>query len=109
MVFEVRLSAAARRDIRRYLNRFKQWAPLAVDDWHVRLMESITSLSDMPRRCIIARESHHKPAEVRQLLFGAKPNLYRIVFTIRGQTVFVLRIRAPRESGERQALSARDQ
>jgi hypothetical protein len=33
------------------------------------------------------------PFEMRQLIYGQKPHLYRILFTIEGETVQVLRIR----------------
>jgi hypothetical protein len=42
------------------------------------------------------------PYEVRHLLYGHKPHVYRILFTIRGDTVSILYIR----HGRRQSMSA---
>jgi hypothetical protein len=43
------------------------------------------------------------PFEVRQLLYGRKPHMYRILFTIDGETVKILHIRHVR----RERLSER--
>jgi len=98
MAFDVQISPAASRDIRRYLNRFEEWAPLAIEEWHSRLIQAIGTLSDMPRRCPAAPESRHHRSEIRQLLFGPTPNRYRVLFRIKGRTVLVLRVYAPGES-----------
>lgn len=41
----------------------------------------------------LAPENASVPFEMRQLLYGRKPHLYRIIFTIKGETVYVLSIR----------------
>jgi plasmid stabilization system protein ParE len=61
--------------------------------WFQGLREAVASLSEFPRRCPLAPESVEFPFEVRQLLYGRKPNVYRILFTIEGDTVHVLHIR----------------
>jgi plasmid stabilization system protein ParE len=52
------------------------------------------------KRCGLAPEDKVFPFEVRQLLYGQKPHIYRILFTIEGDTVYVLHIR----HGRRQSL-----
>lgn len=69
MAFDVQISPAASRDIRRYLNRFEEWAPLAIEEWHSRLIQAIETLSDMPRLCTAAPESRRHRSEIRQLLW----------------------------------------
>ena len=61
--------------------------------WFRKLREEIASLSELPHRCPLAPESKEFPFEVRQLLYGRKPHLYRVLFTIEGDTVVVLHIR----------------
>jgi hypothetical protein len=61
------------------------------------LREKIDSLSEMPGRCVLARERKSVPFEMRQLLYGRKPYTYRVLFTIEGNTVHILYIRGPRE------------
>ena len=59
---------------------------LALDD-------AFASLAEFPERCPIAPENARFNFEVRQLLYGRKPRLYRILFTIEADTVHVLHIR----------------
>lgn len=53
-------------------------------------------------RCPLAPESGLFPFEVRQLLYGHKPHVYRILFTVQGNVVYVLHIR----HGRRQPLKS---
>jgi plasmid stabilization system protein ParE len=55
--------------------------------------DAIASLATFPKRCPLAPETVRFPFEVRQLLYGRKPHVYRILFTIEGDTVIVLHIR----------------
>ena len=44
----------------------------------------------------MAPERNEFSAEVRQLLYGRKPHQYRILFTIKGETVQIIHIRHSR-------------
>jgi toxin ParE1/3/4 len=57
------------------------------------LRDAIASLADSPRRCPLAPEIAVFPVEVRHLLYGRKPHVYRVLFTLDGATVSVLHIR----------------
>lgn len=61
--------------------------------WFLALEDAIATLASMPERCALAAENAAFPFEVRQLLYGKKPSVYRILFTIKGETVYVLHIR----------------
>ena len=61
--------------------------------WFAALEEAIASLATSPGRCPIAPENTEFPFEVRQLLYGRKPNVYRVLFPIQYDTVYVLHIR----------------
>jgi plasmid stabilization system protein ParE len=61
--------------------------------WFQRLDKAIASLSLMPERCPLAPENADFPFEVRHLLYGHKPHIYRVIFTIAGDVVYVMRIR----------------
>jgi len=65
-------------------------SPEAALRWIDGLEAAIASLSEMPRRCGLARE-HGAIAghEIRQLVYGA----YRLIFTIRGDELLVLHVR----------------
>lgn len=61
--------------------------------WYSGLLEAIASLSQMPKRCPLARENEHFSQELRQLLYGRERNSYRVIFTIlEGQDTSIVRI-----------------
>ena len=66
--------------------------------WFQGLEEAIASLSDLPARCPLAPENKSFPFEVRHLLYGRKPHVYRVLLTIEGNTVFILHIRHARRN-----------
>ena len=57
--------------------------------WYDGLFQALHSLEKNPFRCPYAPESFFFKEEIRQLSYGR----YRILFTVAGETVFVLRIR----------------
>src|SRR5262249_34745237 len=57
-------------------------------------MRCRSALAKMPTRCPVSRaDSQALGCEVRQLLYGKRRGVYRILFSIVGDTVWVLRIR----------------
>ncbi|WP_107806395.1 helix-turn-helix domain-containing protein [Nodularia spumigena] len=54
---------------------------------------AIATLQENPRRCNLAVEHEIFPEEVRQLLYGKSKNIYRLLFTIRDTTVYILYVR----------------
>jgi len=54
-------------------------------------------LSKLPKRCVISPESEAFDVEVRQILYGNKPNMYRVLFSIREEKVFILRVRSTKQ------------
>ena len=102
MAFRVEVSPKARRDADAILGwLLSQQAGEAGLRWFRRLEEAIGSLANFPERCKLAPENASVPFEMRQLLCGHRPHVYRILFTIEGETVYVLRIR----HGRRKHLS----
>ena len=68
-------------------------APQAAARWFTGLVEAINSLEQFPARCPLAPENAHFAEEIRQLLYGARRDVFRILFTMQGDTVHVLHIR----------------
>jgi plasmid stabilization system protein ParE len=94
MAFRVEVTPEARQDANGILEWLHvQEAGDAGLHWFRGLSEAIASLSALPKRCALVRENASVPFEMRQLLYGHKPHLYRILFTIEGDVVHVLRIR----------------
>jgi plasmid stabilization system protein ParE len=101
MTFRVETTAAAERDADAILDwLLSQGAGGAGIRWFLALQDAIASLAEFPERCPLAPESAVFPFEVHHLLYGHPPHVYRILFTIEGNTVYVLHIR----HGRRQPL-----
>jgi plasmid stabilization system protein ParE len=57
-------------------------SPGRASQWYAGLLQAIGSLSQMPKRCPLARENEHFSQEIRQLIYGKGRNSYRILFTV---------------------------
>ncbi|HEV3116138.1 MAG TPA: type II toxin-antitoxin system RelE/ParE family toxin [Gemmataceae bacterium] len=75
-------------------------APLTAARWYDGLLKAIESLADNPQRSSLAPEDNYFEEEIRNLLYRKRKNIYRVIFTIRGETVHVLHFRR----GARQVL-----
>jgi plasmid stabilization system protein ParE len=112
MSFRVELTQRAQRDIAAIHAWLQsEQAGEAGAKWFTSLRAAIDSLTLLPTRCPIAPESRESPVEVRQLLYGSRPHVYRILFSIEQQVVTVLHIRhgrrrprAWRETGPERGL-----
>jgi toxin ParE1/3/4 len=56
------------------------------------LDEAISSLAQFPGRCAPAPEDRSFPSEVRQMFYGRRPHLFRIIFTIDAGRVAILHV-----------------
>ena len=66
----------------------------AAQRWHAGLTRAIKSLGKTPTRCPVSHtDSEVLGCEARVLLYGKLRGVYRILFTIIGDDVWVLRIR----------------
>ena len=73
-----------------------QWianhSPAAALKWFNGLTEVRDSLRQYPARCPVVAGRPGSGSEIRQLLYGRRWNRYRMLFTVRGDTVHILRI-----------------
>jgi plasmid stabilization system protein ParE len=69
-------------------------APEAAVAWLQGLRAAIGTLSDYPRRCPLALENAFFAEEIRQLLYGRRRYVYRVLFEVRDeeQTVYILHV-----------------
>jgi plasmid stabilization system protein ParE len=94
MVFRVEITDEAERDAKEILEwLISEQAGETGLLWFVGLEKAIAALRTFPGRCPLAPENNALPFEVRQLLYGRKPHVYRVLFTVEGETVYVLHIR----------------
>jgi plasmid stabilization system protein ParE len=94
MPHSVQITRRALAEIDRALEWLSERSPAAAAGWHRRLLEAINSLENHPERCPLAPESEwYAGGELRQLLHGRRQGVYRILFEVRGNIVFILRVR----------------
>ena len=95
MAYRVELSGRANQDLRELYERISADESVAARIWFDDLEEAIASLQRFPQRCPIVPESSTFGLRLRHLLYGAKGDVYRIIYDLdekRG-TVNVLTIR----------------
>lgn len=93
MTFRVELGQEAKLDLWGYYQFAAQHSVQDAIRWLERFEAAISTLSERPERCSQSRESRRMDVDLRDFLFGKRPNVYRVVFVIDGDIVRVLRIR----------------
>ena len=94
MKYHIEISSVAEAEADTAFLRLSQViSPIKASQWYSGLLQAIDSLSQMPRRCSLARENKYFSQEIRQLLYGRDRNSDRVLFTIlEGQEVATVRI-----------------
>lgn len=93
MAFRVVLTDKAEADVDSVLRWFHdQRATEAGSRWLAQLMSRLSRLEQHPERCPLAAESDDVDVEIRELLLGRRRYKHRILFTVSGQTVTILRV-----------------
>jgi plasmid stabilization system protein ParE len=98
MKYHIEISSAAEAEADSAFLRLSQVTSLIkARQWYSGLLQTIESLSQMPKRCPLARENKYFSQDVRQLLYGRGHNSYRVLFTILDEqdvsTIRILHIR----------------
>src|ERR1039458_2369359 len=102
MAFRVKTTTQAKRDLDDILPRLvSREAGETGLSWFQGLHRAVATLADSPQRCALAPENAVFPFEVRHLLYGRKPHVYRIIFTIEGNKIGRAHIR----HGRRQPIA----
>jgi len=60
--------------------------------WFEGLEKAVASLSEMSQRCPLAPENRSFPFEVRHLLYGRRPHVYRVIFRVIDDVVYILHV-----------------
>jgi plasmid stabilization system protein ParE len=91
MTYRIFIEATAERQIRAAVRwKTENASPTVAARWYNGLLKKVASLRTHPTRCPIAAENDKFPIEIRELLHGRRRNVFRIIFTIRDDTVSVL-------------------
>jgi mRNA-degrading endonuclease RelE of RelBE toxin-antitoxin system len=102
MTYRVELTQRAVRDLEILYSEKNAAESWAASRWFYGLEKAVYRLERHPYRCPVAPESRTMKRKLRHLLYGKKPQVYRVIYEIdeRQETVWVLTIR----HGARQKL-----
>ena len=88
MTYRVVFTARARADAVKQFHFLADRSPIAAARWYTGLEKAITKLTKMPERHAVAEhESDQLGITLRQLLYGRRPGVFRILFSVEGDTV----------------------
>ena len=97
MQYQVIITPSAKADIFEINAWLLENYPEVAEKWLWGISQAVTSLSKFPERCTISPESEAFDIVVRQLIYGKKPHIYRILFSVRDEKVYILRIRSTKQ------------
>ena len=91
MAYRVKIMPRAERDLAEIYRRIQVATSDVALAWYVGLRNSIRSLREYPSRCPVTPEND----QLRHLLYGHKPHIYRVIYRIveKPKQVEVLHIR----------------
>ena len=93
-MYAVILLSRAEAELENQLAYLSERSPLGAEAWAVEYSSAICRVSDDSKSCGLAPENDDHEEGIRQVMFKTcKGNPYRLVFTIRGEEVYVFSIR----------------
>ncbi len=97
-MYDIRTTDEAHADLDRLLSTLSRRSPEAATRLVRQYFKALGRLRTMPFSCGLAHENPRFSEEIRHLLFAIRPNKrYRALFTVRGDEVVILAVRAPGE------------
>jgi plasmid stabilization system protein ParE len=94
MKHRIELAATAKADIREQVRWLRdQISPAAADRWLAGLDKVVATLETWPMRFPTIAGNDKFTEELRELLYGKRKSKHRAIYTVRGDTVFVLYVR----------------
>jgi plasmid stabilization system protein ParE len=106
MTYLVEFATRAARDLEILYVEKNAAESHAAARWYNGLEQAVDALATYPNRCPVAREARRAKRKLRNLLYGKKPHVYRVIYEVEEgrQAVWVLTIR----HGARRKLKASD-
>jgi plasmid stabilization system protein ParE len=93
MKYRIILQPRALQDLEEAYRWIAERSPEAAARWYNGLTRTIATLQDHPQRCGLASESSSVGREIRQLLYGRRGGVYRVLFVVQETQVHILHIR----------------
>jgi plasmid stabilization system protein ParE len=106
MAYLVELTLRGERDLDYLYQRISADDSAAAARWFNGLEEAIYTLERFPRRCPIAPEGRKAKRQLRQLLYGVKRDVYRVIYEI-DESLRVVRILTIRHAAMDKFIGAR--
>ena len=82
MAYLVELTRRAERDLTYLFEWISASDSVAATRWFNGREQAIYTLERFPRRCPVAPEGKRAKRQLRHLLYGSKPDVYRVIFEI---------------------------
>ncbi|MEI8017648.1 MAG: type II toxin-antitoxin system RelE/ParE family toxin [Schlesneria sp.] len=92
-IYRVVLGPLARNDLEEAYQYAAGHEPIAAARWYHRFITALQTLSERPDRCPLSAENGKSPVELRDFLFGKRPYVFRVIYTIQTDVVLIIRIR----------------
>jgi plasmid stabilization system protein ParE len=90
VTYRVVFTPTARTDVLHAFHWIAERSPDAADRWLSGLEKAIGKLSTFPERHPVAgEESEQFGFAVRQMLYGRRRGIYRVLFSVRDETVYL--------------------
>jgi len=95
MAYHIEFAYRAARDLEALYVEKNAAESQAASRWYNELEEAVYALATYPHRCPIAPEARKLRGDLRHLLYGKEPYVYRVIYEVneRRQTVWVLAVR----------------
>lgn len=93
MKFNVEFTLTALAEIEKSYNWLLARSATAADRWKDGIFSAIDSLESRPLSNPFAPEAENRDRNIRQLLHGKRRGVYRILYEVRDQNVYVLHVR----------------
>lgn len=96
MKLRVSLLRQAERDVDGILAWIGERSRSGAATWHRRWWQVLDSLSETADGCGLTPEDEDHTIDIRQIIFKTRRgNKYRALFTIQGDTVYIMHVRGP--------------
>src|SRR6266487_941611 len=93
MAYRIEFTRRALRDIDEAYDWIVRASTRRAGRWYVGLLNRIETLREHPRRCTLAPENETFEEEIRQLLYGRRGGVYRVLFTVEEDRIVILSVR----------------
>lgn len=93
MIYRIEITETARKELLEGYEWIRKESQERARKWLHEIHSVIQNLKDFPQRCSLAPENDLFHLEIRQLFYGKTHGIYRIIFFIKNDVVYIAHIR----------------